>query len=110
MEKILYSFRETPGFNKAISKLLSDDELAKFQWLLLQHPESGDLIMGSGGIRKVRCSVKGRGKRSGARVIYYFATSEETIFLLDIYAKNEKSDLTSPEIQALKKIVEEWLK
>ena len=110
MQKILYSFRETPSFSKQIGKLLSDEEYAGFQWLLLQVPEDGDLIQGGGGIRKIRCSAKGKGKRGGARVIYYFAVGKETIFLLDVYAKNEKSDLTLPELHRLKKIVEEWLK
>ncbi|MDQ2747046.1 MAG: type II toxin-antitoxin system RelE/ParE family toxin [Acidobacteriota bacterium] len=109
MEKPLYSFRETPSFSKRIVALLTDEELANFQWLLVQTPETGDLIQGGGGIRKIRCAAKGKGKRGGARVIYYLAIGAEKIFLLDVYAKTEKSDLTSSELQNLRKIVEEWL-
>ena len=90
-------------------ELLSDDEFAKFQRLLIQLPESGDIIPGSGGIRKIRFSAKGKGKRGGARVIYYLAVGQEKIFLLDIYTKDEKADLTLPELNDLRKIVEDWL-
>jgi mRNA-degrading endonuclease RelE of RelBE toxin-antitoxin system len=107
--KVLFSFRETRSFTKQIVELLSDDEFAKFQRLLIQLPESGDIIPGSGGIRKIRFSAKGKGKRGGARVIYYLAVGQEKIFLLDIYTKDEKADLTLPELNDLRKIVEEWL-
>ena len=107
--KILYSFRETRRFTKELVELFSDDEFARFQNLLIQLPESGDLIPGSGGIRKIRFPAKGKGKRGGARVIYYFAVGQEKFFLLDVYAKNEKVDLTLPELNDLRKIVEDWL-
>src|SRR5215213_6908394 len=101
--KVLYSFRETRSFTKQIVELLTDDEFAKFQRLLIQLPESGDIIPGSGGIRKIRFSAKGKGKRGGARVIYYLAAGQEKIFLLDIYTKDEKADLTLPELNDLRK-------
>lgn len=107
--KILYSFRETKNFTKRLVNLVSDEEFANFQKLLLQVPESGDRIPGGGGIRKIRLPAKGRGKRGGARVIYYFAVGKEKIFLLDIYSKNEKVDLNLPELNSLRKIVEKWL-
>lgn len=78
--KILYSFRETKNFTKQIVNLASDDEFAKFQRLLIQLPESGDRIPGGRGIRKIRFSAKGKGKRGGARIIYYFAVSKEEFF------------------------------
>lgn len=108
--KTLYSFRETKNFTRKVIKLLSDEEFDIFQWLLLQYPESGSLIPHGGGIRKVRSPAKGKGKRGGARVIYFFAVGKDKIFLLDIYSKNEKTDLTLPELNDLRKIVEEWLK
>ena len=107
--KILYSFRETKSFTKRLVNLVSDEEFANFQRLLLQVPESGDRIPGGGGIRKIRFPAKGKGKRGGARVIYYFAVSKEEICLLDIYAKNEKVNLNLPELNSLRKIVGQWL-
>ena len=108
--KVLYSFRETKNFTKQIVNLVLDDEFARFQWLLLQLPESGDIIPGGGGIRKIRLPAKSKGKRGGARVIYYFAVGQEKFFLLEVYAKNEKVDLNLPELNDLRKIVEEWLR
>lgn len=106
--KILYSFRESKKFTKKVIKLFSDDVFNEFQLLLIQNPEGGDVIPGSGGIRKYRWQAKGKGKRRGARIIYYFAVSEEEIFLLDIYTKNEKVNITLPELNELRKIVEDW--
>lgn len=105
---ILYSFRETKKFTKKVAKLLPDDSINKFQFLLIQNPESGDVVPGSGGISKYRWQAKGKGKRGGARIIYYFAVGDETIFLLDIYTKNEKVNITLPELNELRKIVEDW--
>lgn len=105
--KSLLTFVETRWFSRQVLKLLSDDEYARMQWRLIQIPDIGDVIPGSGGIRKFRVGAKSKGKRGGARVIYYFAASRHQIFLLDIYAKNEQIDLTLPRLQELKKIVED---
>ncbi len=104
-----YSFRETKNFTKKIVELLSDEEYAVFQLRLSDFPETGDIIPNSGGIRKIRFPAKGKGKRGGARVIYYLALKNDKIFMLDIYTKNEKTDLTFPELNDLRKIVAEWL-
>ena len=77
---------------------------------MIDFPDAGDLIPGSGGIRKFRFAAKGKGTRGGARVLYYFAVSQEQIFMLGIYSKNEKTDLTLRHLRELKKLVEEWLK
>lgn len=76
----------------------------------MEFPDAGDIIKGSGGIRKIRQSAKGKGTRGGVRVIYYWAVSREQIFMLDIYAKNEQTDLTSDQIRELRKLVDEWTK
>ena len=110
MNKILYSFIETSWFTKRVLKLLSDEEYNKLQWRLIEFPDAGDVIKGSGGIRKIRQPAKGRGTRGGARVIYYFAAENQEIFMLDIYAKNEKKDLNIEQIRELKNLVEEWTK
>jgi hypothetical protein len=71
--KKIYSFRETKNFTKKVVELISDEDYANFQLRLSDFPENGDLIPNGGGIRKIRCAAKGKGKRGGARVIYYFA-------------------------------------
>ena len=70
---MLYSFRETSHFTKQVLELLTDEEYTKLQWRLIEFPEAGDVIRGSGGIRKIRQAAKGKGTRGWARVIYYFA-------------------------------------
>ena len=109
MAEIWYSFRETTAFTRRLLKLLDDDEYAILQEELTEYPEQGKIIKGSGGIRKIRWSLEGRGKRGGARVIYYFAVANEEIFMLDIYAKNERADLSSDEIKELRETVRAWL-
>ncbi len=77
---------------------------------LAAHPESGELIRGSGGLRKIRWAGSGRGKRGGTRVIYYWATEDGTILMLMAYAKNEAADLTQDQVEVLRRIVEEEFK
>ena len=71
------------------------------KWLLAEHPDSGAVISGTGGLRKLRWSTKGRGKRGGVRVIYYWRTTKNRIYLLTLYGKNVKDDLTLSERKAL---------
>lgn len=101
-------FIETPVFTKRLRELLDDDSYAAFQHLLADRPESGDVIEGTGGIRKVRVASHGHGKRGGSRVIYYHFSSAAQIALLLIYPKNEKDDLTTEERKTLKRIIEQW--
>ncbi|MCC8397941.1 MAG: transcriptional regulator [Rickettsia endosymbiont of Labidopullus appendiculatus] len=91
-------------FNKLLSSYLTDDDYADFQWHLASYPKSGDIIPGSGGLRKIRWMAKGRGKRSGIRIIYYYKNQQEQIWLLTIYAKNEAENIPAA---ILKKIKEE---
>jgi mRNA-degrading endonuclease RelE of RelBE toxin-antitoxin system len=95
---------ESPLFSKLIGSYLEDEEYAAFQWELALHPERGDLIPGSGGLRKIRWAAKGKGKRAGTRIIYYYKNKEGKIWLLTIYAKNEADTIP---ISILKKIKEE---
>ncbi|MGF6091017.1 type II toxin-antitoxin system RelE/ParE family toxin [Pseudomonas sp. 18173] len=78
------------------------------QKLLVLNPSAGDVIEGTGGIRKMRVAAKGHGKRGGARVIYYHFVSASQIALLMIYPKNEQQDLTADERKALKAVIELW--
>lgn len=97
-----FDFIETSRFTKKITKLLSDDDYAKIQLFLCASPDFGKIIKGGSGIRKIRCRVEGRGKSGGARVIYFWAVSREQILMLDVYAKNEKENLTPEEIKILR--------
>ncbi len=96
-------FIETSIFTKYIHDYLNDAEYSDFQWYLMQNPETGDLIPGSGGLRKVRWRAKGRGKRGGTRIIYYHKNEQGEIWLLTIYSKNEVENLTKEELKLLKK-------
>jgi hypothetical protein len=103
-------FTETDKFRLKAVKLIGEDDIAELQVLLCGHPQDGAVISASGGIRKLRWSASRRGKRGGARIIYYFAFAEDRIILLDIYAKNEKRDLTRDELKGLRITVDEWLR
>jgi hypothetical protein len=96
---------ETSIFTKKIIALLNDEEYRILQNILVERPDSGDIIQGSGGIRKIRWGASGRGKRGGARVIYYWATEHDQIFMLYAYAKNERDDLTKDQLSILRAIV-----
>jgi len=101
-------FIESPIFTKLISDYFKEDEdYANFQDYLVERPEAGDLIPRSGGLRKIRWSQRGRGKRGGIRVIYYYKSKDSLIWLLTMYAKNEMADLPR---EILKKIKEEITK
>ena len=100
----MYSFIETRLFSRLVSEYLSDDEYAKLQQTLIEDPAAGDLIPGSGGIRKLRWKGSGRGKSGGVRVIYYAKTKQGEIWMLTLYAKNVYDDIPA---HILKKIKEE---
>ena len=89
---------------------MADEEYKEFQTVLLIRPEAGDLIKGSGGLRKIRWKIKGSGKRSGLRIIYYWDEPEDTIYLLIPYLKKKKEDLSQKEIKILSNLVKEYLK
>jgi hypothetical protein len=97
---------ETKVFTKQVMSLLTDEEYQQLQLELIRRPEVGVVIPGSGGLRKVRWSMPGRGKRSGARVIYYWAVAYEQLLMLLIYPKNVQDNLTPAQIKLLRQIVE----
>ena len=97
---------ETPTFTRQITRLLRDDEYARFQSQLVADPKAGDVIPGSGGLRKIRWSRSGRGKRGGIRVIY-FAAIEDRIYLLAAFAKSVRDNLSVAQIKVLRRLVGE---
>ena len=100
------TFSETSIFTRQITGLLSEDELNALQWVLMGNPERGDLIRGSGGLRKIRWAGSGRGKRGGLRVIYYWHVPGSTILFLLAYPKNEQENLTPAQLKVLNSIIQ----
>jgi len=88
-------------------ELLTDDEYRELQFLLASRPEAGKLIPGSGGLRKVRWGAKGQGKRGGVRVIYYWAVAQHRVYLVYLYPKNKRDDLTPAQLRMLRQVIEE---
>lgn len=86
-------FIETSAFSALLEDWLSDEEYRGLQSYLMEHPDAGDIIRGSGGIRKLRWAAKGKGKSGGVRVIYYWAKAPEQIYLLTMYGKSERADI-----------------
>ena len=99
---------ETTVFSKLIDQLMDDDHYRELQELLIENPEIGDLIQGSGGLRKIRWKLSGRGKRGGVRVIYYWAVSVDQIRMLYVYSKSDQENLTKDQLKVLRQIVERW--
>lgn len=100
-------FKETSVFTRQIGSLISDEAYREFQQELIFNPAAGDLIKGSGGLRKIRWRSATGGKRGGIRVIYDWHVADSEIFLLLAYGKTEKADLSAKEIKILKALVEE---
>jgi hypothetical protein len=101
-------FLEAPAFTRYVSGYLADEEYRELQNRLAAAPEHGDVIPGTGGFRKFRWADprRGKGRRGGLRVIYYYFPGERQIWLITLYDKDEASDLTPKERQALKSAIE----
>ncbi len=95
---------ELPEFIRRSQKLLAEDELSDLIKYLATHPTAGVLLQGTGGIRKVRWKREGAGKSSGVRVIYYFHSERYPLFLLTIFGKSEKTNLSQAERNQLAKL------
>jgi hypothetical protein len=99
-------FIETPTFAAEREDYLPDSIFRGLQQALADDPDAGDLIPGGKGLRKIRWLVPGRGKRGGARVIYFWRVAESQIMLIALYAKNVRTDLTPSQLRLLAKSVE----
>jgi len=102
---VTLKFIELPVYSEQIDGLLSAEDHRQLQLNLLEQPDRGDLIRGSGGLRKLRWAGSGKGKRGGIRVIYYLWRGD-TAFLLFAYPKNQQEDLTPAQAKMLKTLIE----
>lgn len=102
-------FIETILFRKKAEDLLNDDQLRRIQIALTFYPNSGAIIPRSGGIRKLRWTGSGKGKKGGLRIIYYWVTEDHKIYLITMYKKSHKEDLSWEEIKHFKTFIEKEL-
>lgn len=100
----MLTFVETKLFTKLVQEYLSDDEYGALQQALVANPEAGDVVPRSGGVRKLRWSAAGRGKRGGIRVIYYLRSRQGQVWMLTLDAKSVAENIPA---HVLKKIREE---
>lgn len=101
-------FIEAPAFNRNVANYLSDDEFLDLQMHLAENPEAGDLMPGTGGFRKLRWadSQRGKGRRGGLRIIYFYFLADQQVWLMTLYNKNEAPDLTAREKKLLRAALE----
>ncbi len=95
-------------FEEDIQQLMPDETYAEFQQHLADHPDAGDVIQDTGGIRKVRWNLPGTGKRGGVRDIYFWRVAADQILMLLAYKRAKRADLTPSQKRALKTVVENW--
>lgn len=102
----LVTIVETLAFQRDAERHLSVEEIEALKDYLSANPEAGVVIPQTGGVRKLRWAVSGRGKRGGARIIYYFHNMEIPLFLISIFIKGQKSDLSPDELKAARQFAE----
>lgn len=103
----MFTFVETRLFSRLVYNYLSEEEYSSLQRHLATWPDSGDVVPGAGGVRKIRWAVKGRGKRGGVRVVYVARVARELIWLLTIYAKNEDQSIPANVLRQIREELEE---
>jgi hypothetical protein len=104
---VTLQFIESPVYSDEIDGLLSAEDHRQLQEHLLERPDRGDVIKGSGGLRKLRWAGSGRGKRGGIRVIYYYWRGD-TAFMLFAYPKNKQADLSPSQAKLLRELIESY--
>ena len=101
----MFTVAETTHYSKRAAALMSAEDRAAVIEEIARDPEAGDVIQGTGGVRKVRIALPGRGKSGGARVIFYYQNEQWPVLLLEVFAKNEKSDLSKAQRNALATLI-----
>jgi hypothetical protein len=101
------SFIETKLFTRLVNEYLSDDEYRELQKTLIANPEAGDVVPGSGGVRKLRLRAARRGKRGGYRVIYFARIAQGVIWMLTMYPKNAAENIPAHVLRQIRKEVED---
>src|SRR5947209_11271220 len=102
-----FSFIETKLFTRLVQDYLTDEEYRELQALLCEQPEAGDVIPGSGGVRKLRWGAPGRGKRGGYRVIYFVKPARNVIWMLTMYPKNVADNIPAAVLRKIRNEVED---
>lgn len=100
----MHTIIELPEYKKRVEKLLSEDENKQIISYLAEHPKAGALMQGTGGVRKLRWAKEGGGKSGGVRVIYYYHSEDIPLFMLSLFGKNEKANLSKAECNVLNKL------
>jgi hypothetical protein len=103
----MYSFIETRLFTRLVGDYLSDEEYRELQAALIANPHAGDVVPGSGGVRKLRWRAAGRGKRGGYRVIYFAKAAQGVIWMLTIYPKNVAENIPAHVLRQIRKEVDD---
>ena len=102
----MHSVAETPEYLRRCDKLLTEGERRDVVDYLAAHPKAGDLMEGTGGVRKIRWARAGRGKSGGVRIIYYVHSEAMPLYLLTVFAKNERANLSKAERNGMAEMVE----
>ena len=102
----MFACVETRLFTRLVGEYLNDDESRALQLALATNPEAGVVIPGSGGVRKIRWSTKGRGKRGGVRIIYFVRVQASLVWMLTLYDKNEAENIPAQVLRRIKQELE----
>ena len=102
----MITIAEMDGFISDADRVFTNEDYEELLLFLADHPDAGEIIPGTGGVRKIRWPARGQGKRGGARVIYYFRDLNIPVYLLAVYVKGEKLNLTQREKKAMEKLVD----
>lgn len=106
MHEVLHGIAELPTYSRLAGKLLSEAERQDLINYLAQHPKDGDVMEGTGGVRKLRWGRGGQGKSGGVRVIYYYHDDLMPLYLLTLFAKGDKANLSKAERNELAGLVD----
>jgi hypothetical protein len=108
--KRYFEFVRLPSFERTAAGVLSEEDIRCLEQVLIENPRGGQVVPGTGGVRKIRVATEGRGKRGSARVIYLYVELREKVYLLLAYAKNVQADLTAEQARAVRALVDQLRK